>query len=440
MKQIKNRVLFMKPVNWRQLQWLKPENYKISTEEDYSMLKKALVKNHFIDPFKIWYDEKNNKLWILDGHRKQRALKELRDDGTKIPELLPACFIECKTSEQAAHLVLVYDSIYGKVNRDGLTDYMNLFNIDFDEIKDFLNIPEIDATYLNASEYDEKEFDNIPIPQKHSLSKNGDIFIIDGFHKILCGDSRKEDDVKKLFNKKKCKLVFTSPPYNMGQKHYLNYSDKMKSDEYIKFNTDCAKHLKQHLNGFLFWNLSYSKKTRSEFIDIFYQLKQEYTFLEWIVWDKTSVRPLVNSKQHLSRQAESIFAFSTEDEKKLDFGYLGTNEKRFFFNNKTKRYLSNYWRISSQNSQTDYHKAAFPVKLVLEALELMTMPGDIVTDIFLGTGTTIVAANLVNRIGYGIELDPIYVDLILIRYKKLYPKAHFECVNRKFNFKKLFND
>lgn len=439
----------MKLINWQQLQWLKPENYKSSKEEDLEKLKKSLKKNHFVDPFKIWHDEKNEQLWILDGHRKQKSLKELLNDGVDIPETLPACFIECKTKKQAAKLVFVYDSIYGKVNREGLTDYLNLFDIDYSEIEDYTNIPEIDASYLNPGMYDEKEFETIPIPPKHALSKTGDLFLIDNKHKILCGDSRKEEDVKKLFdvipgaliaNKKKCKLVFTSPPYNMGQKHYLNYTDKMKSDEFIKFNLDCAKNLKQYLDGFIFWNLSYSKKTRSEFIDIFYKLKDEYTFVEWIVWDKTSVRPLVNSKEHLSRQAESIFALSTEEEKNLDFVYLGNNQKRFFFNNKTKRYLSNYWRISSQNSSTDFHKAAFPVKLVLEALDLMTLPGDIVTDVFLGTGTTIVAANLVNRIGYGIELDPIYIDLILIRYKKLYPKAEFECVNRKFNFNKLFNE
>lgn len=98
------------------------------------------------------------------------------------------------------------------------------------------------------------------------------------------------------------------------------------------------------------------------------------------------------------------------------------------------------YKISSANSSTDFHKAAFPVKLVLEVLELMTMPNDIVADIFLGTGTTIIGANLIDRTGYGIEMDPIYIDLILKRYKKLYPKSQFECVNRKFDFKKLFLD
>ncbi|MFA5803687.1 MAG: DNA methyltransferase [Melioribacteraceae bacterium] len=442
MKQIKNKILYQKLVNWQQLLWLKPENYKTNSSEDLKKLKKSLIENHFIDPFKIWFDEKSEKLWILDGHRKQRALKELKEEGVHIPALLPACFIDCKTQKQAARLVLVYDSVYGKVNREGLTDYLNLFDINYSDVQEFTNIPEIDASYLNPIGYDEKEFETIPASPQTSLSKLGDLFVIDGKHRILCGDSRKETDVNKLFDKKKCRLVFTSPPYNMGAKHYLNYTDKLKSEEYIKFNIDCASLIKSHLNGFLFWNLSYSQKTRSEFIDIFYQLKQEkgFSFVEWIVWDKTSVRPLVNSKQNLSRQAESLLVLTTEPEKDLNFIYLGTTEKKFFFNNKTKRYLSNYWRISSQNSQTDFHKAAFPVKLVLEALELMTMPDDIVTDIFLGTGTTIIAANLVNRIGYGIELDPIYVDLILLRYKKLYPKADFDCVNRKFNFKKLFND
>lgn len=60
-------------------------------------------------------------------------------------------------------------------------------------------------------------------------------------------------------------------------------------------------------------------------------------------------------------------------------------------------------------------------------------------DPFFGTGTTIIAAHLLDRKGFGIELDPLYVDLILIRFNKLYPHSSFECVNRKFDFKKLFN-
>lgn len=403
----------MRLINWKKLEWLKPDNFKISKNEYLDKLENSLMTNHFIDPFKIWFDEKESRMYILDGHRKQLALKNIEGRGIQIPEKLSAVFVECKNIKQAAKLVFAYDSIYGKVNNEGLKDFLSLF-----------------------------EFDTIPLPPTTSLSKTGDLFIVDGKHRILCGDSRAEADVNKLFDKKKCRLVFTSPPYNMGAKHYLNYTDKMKSEEYIKFNVDCAFLIKPHLNGFLFWNLSYSQKTRSEFIDIFYRLNQEkgFNFVEWIVWDKTSVRPLVNSKQNLSRQAESIFVFTTEPVNDLNFIYLGNTEKKYYFNKQTQRYLSNYWRISSANSSTDFHKAAFPVKLVLEALELMTLPGEIVTDIFLGTGTTIVAANLLDRTGYGIEMDPIYIDLILKRYKKLYPKSQFECVNRKFDFKKLFND
>ena len=63
-----------------------------------------------------------------------------------------------------------------------------------------------------------------------------------------------------------------------------------------------------------------------------------------------------------------------------------------------------------------------------------------VLDLFLGSGTTLIACQQTNRICYGMEIDPLYIDVILKRYKKLYPEAEFKCLNREFDFQKLFSE
>lgn len=72
---------------------------------------------------------------------------------------------------------------------------------------------------------------------------------------------------------------------------------------------------------------------------------------------------------------------------------------------------------------------------------MMSNEKDIVIDPFLGSGSTLIASEKTNRICYGMELDPIYIDVILRRYHTLYPDKKIECLNRKdFNFKKLFTN
>ena len=111
------------------------------------------------------------------------------------------------------------------------------------------------------------------------------------------------------------RLCFTSPPYNMASGDmYKEFKDNQESNEYINFNITVAGNVKRYLRGFLFWNISYNKKSRWEFIEIFYRLIKDcgYAFLENIVWDKGSALP-ISSPKILTRQYENILAVSTEE-------------------------------------------------------------------------------------------------------------------------------
>lgn len=87
------------------------------------------------------------------------------------------------------------------------------------------------------------------------------------------------------------------------------------------------------------------------------------------------------------------------------------------------------------------HPTMKPVGLMEYLLRNNTKNDDIVLDLFLGSGSTLIACEEAGRICYGTEIDPIYIDVILKRYHKLYPDKPIECLtNKNFNFNKLYEE
>jgi DNA modification methylase len=264
----------------------------------------------------------------------------------------------------------------------------------------------------------EDKDDEIPEKPENPKSKTGDIYVL-GKHRIICGDSTKEEVYNQLFDGKRAKMVFTSPPYNMGAKMYKTYQDDLDSEEYVKFNLTVAELCTRHLFGFLFWNISYNKNSRSEFLEIASRIAKEsgVRFIELIVWNKKHAMPITSNKG-LTRTYEDIFMYGTEDEVavELEVYALGENNRNYTFNKTTNRGISNYWEVNVNKVQLDNHKACFPVGLPTKAITLTTKEGDIVMDPFMGSGSTLIACEKSGRVGYGIEMDPAYVDVIIQRW------------------------
>ena len=141
--------------------------------------------------------------------------------------------------------------------------------------------------------------------------------------------------------------------------------------------------------------------------------------MELIVWDKGHGMPIV-SKNMLTRQYEDILMVGNDKEisEDMELYYLGTTDRKAYFNKKTGKGISNYWRISTGNTQLENHKACFPLDLPVKAIELTTSKDDIVIDCFGGSGTTLIAAEQTGRKCYTMELDPVYCDVIVKRWEK----------------------
>lgn len=389
-----------------------PRKRLTEEDEEYQKLKKSIVEFGYVVPIIVNYD-----YTVIGGHQ---GLTVLEDLGYKK--------IECnvlnlsKVQEKALNLAL------NKI--DGIWDYDKLENVitelkesnfdldvtgfDFDEVDNLLK-ETIDSKEDNFEL--EKTLNEIIEP----ITKLGDIWIL-GKHRLMCGDSTSKKDVERLMNGEKIKCLFTSPPYNMGSDLYQNYTDDLESKKYIDFNLNVVKTWADYVRGYLFWNISYNKNTRWEFIEILYRIVKEsgLRYMELIVWDKGHGMPIV-SKDMLTRQYEDILMLGDDKSisNDMELYYLGTTEKRGYFNKKKGKGITNYWRIGTGNTQLDNHKACFPVELPARAIELTTQEDEIVVDCFGGSGTTLIAAEQLNRRCYMMELDPTYCDVIVKRWEKL---------------------
>lgn len=240
----------------------------------------------------------------------------------------------------------------------------------------------------------------------------GDIWEL-GAHRLICGDSSVPATYDALLAGERADMAFTSPPYNgggiavtqgdifkRGAKKKRLYAqvcdDDRSSDDYVRFASGVLDLCFGHVDGFIFWNVSYNANSKFEYIaQIQGHLPQ---LVEQICWHKTSRMPI---KGTMMREWEPIYVFST-DGRPLGLDHV----------------VGNLWQVSNTNCQAATHKACFPVELPARGIGMVRPATGIVLDPFLGSGSTLIACEQEGRKCRGIELDPHYCDVIIARWEK----------------------
>lgn len=417
---------------------LHPNNPRTITRERLDSLKKSILKKGFYQPILIW---KRGNI-VLSGNHRFIAVNELIEEGYKFSHpshkgnVLPVV-IEDVSPEVADAILFETNNSYASWVEDRLLEALE--GVDEVALEDFGFSPEqLDAMIKKASlevqgeiEKAKKEVDDEIIPErievgdrpneddipkepKKTVVKLGDVWLL-GEHKLLCGDSTMVDDFKKVMGRDFASCVFTSPPYNANThldykkfgngKLYKKGKDKREPEDYVQFLQDVLSNCFSYTKGFIFWNVSYSANDRSSFIKaIVPYLPQLH---ESISWEKLKVAPIPHG---LTRIFEFIFCFRTDNAKKDHLGEPNTTN-------------FNIWKISNVGSQTDEHRACFPVLLPETGINLSTEVGDIILEPFAGTGTTIIACEKTKRKCRAIELEPSYCDLAIERWQKFTGKV-----------------
>ena len=383
-------------------------NPRQMTEKQQADLKKSLEKFNLVEIPAIDMDNK-----ICAGHQRLKIMKLLGRGQEEIDVRVP--------NRKLTDAEFKEYNLRSNKNVGGWDDEL-LVNFDEAELlRVGFESEDLDKIFREETVEDkfdvDKEYERIGKPK----TKVGDLYSL-GDHRLLCGDATKKDNFKELMNGKLAKLCFTSPPYNMASGMYERYKDNLKSEEYIEFNLTVIKNIQEFLKGFVFWNISYNKNTRWEFIEIIYRIIKEtkLKFLELIVWDKGHALP-ITSKEGLTRRYEDIFLIGDEESisSDLDLYFCGRNDNRAYFNKKNQKGITNYWRIGTNKTQVASNLACFPVELPRKGIELMSDRNDIVIDPFGGSGTTLIACEQLNRKCFMIELDPKYCDIIINRWERL---------------------
>lgn len=222
--------------------------------------------------------------------------------------------------------------------------------------------------------------DEVPEVPADPVTQLGDLWIL-GEHRLLCGDSTKAEDVEKLMNGEKADMVFTDPPYGIGYS-YNSHEDKT-GDEYLSFCSLWFSILKQKSKFICI-------STGWKYNPFWYDQEPDDCFY-WLSRNKRS-----GGKISHFRKIEPLF-FWGKPEKKYDFD---------FFEQTTE----------IEPSLKGAHTCPKPVTLIESIIEAAKTRG-LILDIFLGSGTTLIAAEKTGRKCYGMELDPKYCDVIVKRWE-----------------------
>ena len=372
-----------------------PKNPRFIKDDKYKSLLKSL--KDFPEMKSIREIVIDEDYIILGGNMRYKAIKELGEKTAQVK------IVSGLTEKQKQEFIVKDNQPYGSWDMDLLAN-------DF-ELNDLLEWG-FDEADLDIDKFkdpiDEEKLDEVPEPQKDAISKLGDLFVIDGKHRVLCGDSTKEADVGTLMGGIKADMVFTDPPYNVAFNGRSGNFEVIKNDDLGK--TEFLGFIAKFIGILKMVNpKTYYVCCNWKFYDI---LMTELKFMACIVW------------------AKNVFG--------LGRGYRHQHEF-ILFNGFIKADITNesdLWEIKKDSKYK--HPTQKPVQLPMRAINNSSFDGDAILDLFLGSGSTLIASEQTNRICYGMELDPIYIDVILRRYKNLYPNAKIECLNRKFNFEELW--
>lgn len=375
---------------------------KTLSDEAYEQLKDDILTLGFADPINVWPDPESKNNYILDGHQRLKTLSKMRDEGYEIP-LIPVVWVRAETFKQAKKLVLSLTSQFGQMTTDGLKEFIRGAEIDAREVASSFRFPEIDMKAfvkdMYPSDEDEKDPDEIPAVPRVAKSKRGELYIL-GDHKLLCGDATLSEDVKKLMGKDMADLVITDPPYNVDYIGKTSESlkienDKMSNTEFRKFLFDVFnRYLEVSHPGagmYVFHADSEGENFRGAMRESGWPCKQ------CCIWVKNS---MVMGRQDYQWKHEPV----------LVSWKPGASHNWY-----SDRKQTTIWEFDKPSRSPD-HPTTKPIDLICYPMENSSKEGDIVIDFFGGSGSTLIAAQKLQRKCRSMELSPVYVDVILNRW------------------------
>ncbi|ARE87729.1 site-specific DNA-methyltransferase [Clostridium formicaceticum] len=391
-------------------------------DPEYEKLKRSIKEFGYVEPI-VWNSRTGN---VVGGHQR---LKILQEEGYK---KVNVSVVDLSDSKEKA-LNIALNKISGDWNEEKLSQiFKNLqedINIDveltgfeIEEINDI--VANFDTTETQEDDFElEEELEK----EEVSITQPGDLWVL-GRHRLLCGDSTKKENVVKLMDEKQADLLLTDPPYN------VNY----ESDSGMKIEND-------NLGNDDFYNLLLGSFTNMHSIAkegapiyVFHADTEGYNFRkaftgagfklsQGLIWVKHS---LTIGRQDYQWRHESILYGWKEG---AGHKWYGKRDKNTVLEsdidleslNKTEL-IELLERLLDETPETtirfdrptknDLHPTMKPIGLIGYLLKNSSVEGNLVVDLFGGSGSTLIASEQMNRICYTMDMDPRYCDAIVKRY------------------------
>ena len=365
-------------------------NARTHSKEQINKLRSSLREFGFVNPVII--DREFN---VIAGHGRILAAKE------ENIEQVPCVFVDHLTEAQKKAYILAdnrfaldagWDEEMLRVEMEALQgmDFdISLTGFDETEIADLLS--------LDDGEAQEDNFDEDAALQAEPFVKAGDLWFL-GRHRLLCADSTNTEDVKLLMDGKKANVCITDPPYACnytGGTGMKILNDNLKGEEFYQFLLSAFKNAYENLADGAAIYIFHSDAEKVNFYNAVVAAGFHYSTT--CIWVKQSL--VLGRFDYQMRHEPVIYAFKD------------TVKHKFYGDRKQ----TTVWEFD-RPSKSKLHPTTKPLPLIAYPMKNSSLVNSIVLDLFGGSGSTLMAAEQMDRTAYLMELDPAYASAIVRRF------------------------
>jgi DNA modification methylase len=389
-------------------------NARTHSRDQIKQVANSITKFGYINP--VIMDEKK---MIIAGHARVLAAREIGLDR------IPVIRVDHLTEAEKRAYILADNRIAENAGWDQdllriELEFLARVHIDVDVELTGFSTPDIDIILNPPDEDDMEEAPPPPPDAENTITRTGDLWQL-GPHRLICGDVRDPSVVTSVMDGKSARMVITDPPYNVAINGHVCGQGQIKHEEFTMASGEMSMdEFVDFLVASLFLLAQASMDGSLHYIFMDWRHMQElmaagnrvyYVLVNLCVWAKTNG----GMGSFYRSQHELVFVYRKGVKSHINNVELG----------KHGRYRTNVWSYPGVNTFGEgrdealaMHPTVKPVRLVMDAILDASKRGDIILDGFLGSGTTLIAAERTGRICYGIEIDPRYVDVALLRWMK----------------------
>ncbi len=386
-------------------------NPRTHSKNQIRQIARSIEEFGFTNPVLI--DRDSN---IIAGHGRVKAAEYL---GI---EQVPTLCLADMTEAQKRTYIIADNRLAENAGWDDellALEFEGLLELDIDLTLTGFDMGEIDLIIGNDEAPQEEEEVEIPDPSDPIVTRVGDLWLC-GHHRVVCGNALKRSDYKHLMEGILADLIFTDSPFNVKIDGHVSGKGAIKHSEFAMASGEMSRDEFEAFLEKVCCNLVQASRPGSlhfhcmdwrHLPELLHAGEKHYTeFKNLCVWNKSNagMGSLYRSRHEL------VLLFKNGTAPHINNVALG----------KYGRNRSNVWSYPGVNTfgkgrmaQLALHPTVKPVAMIADAILDCSNPGDLVLDPFLGSGSTLLAAERTGRKCYGMEIDPLYVDVVLRRFE-----------------------